>query len=502
MGALPSRLDTQRELASRSLSAFIKQGWHVVEPTTPYVGGWAIEAMCEHLEASLDGHIRNLLINIPPRHMKSLAVSTFFPAFAWTRDPSLRFLCSSYAESLSVRDSVRCRRVISSPWFQERWGDRFALTGDQNAKERFENDKTGYRLATGVGGSNTGEGGDILIVDDPNNMMEIHSKAIRATTLTWWDEVMSTRLNNAKTGRRIVIMQRGHEDDVAGHILRKEARRWTHLCLPAEFEPEHRCRTFWIERKHVEQPDGTLAVLEQPKEFEDPRTEPGALLCEERFGPDEIADLKVSLGSFGSAGQLQQRPSPEAGGIFLKESWKRWTRATVPAVADFDELFQSWDCTYKGTERSDFVVGAVWGRKASDCYLLDLIRRRMTFSENLDAFAELSSRWPTVRGKLVEDAANGPALENVMRRSVPGIILVPAQGSKEERAWAIQPYQEAGNLWIPADDLFPWLPEWLREHTEFPNATNDDQVDTTSMAVLRLMLRPRIKTSRHKPEGW
>ena len=198
------------ELAGRQLREFVRQAWAVVEPATPFVPGWHIDAIVEHLDAVSRRQIRNLLINVPPRHMKSLLVSVFWPAWEWIRWPERRWLYSSYAASLSIRDSIKCRRLLESPWYQERWADRFALTSDQNTKGRFENSRTGYRLATSVGGAATGEGGDRIVCDDPHNVQEAESDPIRKGTLDWWDVVMSTRVNDPRSAAKVVVMQRCH----------------------------------------------------------------------------------------------------------------------------------------------------------------------------------------------------------------------------------------------------------------------------------------------------
>ena len=193
--------------------------------------------------------------------------------------------------SLSIRASLKCRRLVESPWYQANWGDRFQLTGDQNAKQRFENNKSGYRLATSVGGTATGEGGDRIVVDDPHNVNEAESELVRRGVLEWWDQVMSTRLNDPKRGTKVIVMQRVHEADLAGHVLTQGG--YEHLCLPAEYEGPTRCTVIG---------------------WSDPRDEPGQLLWAERFGPDEIQALKRSMGSYAAAGQLQQRPAPAEGG--------------------------------------------------------------------------------------------------------------------------------------------------------------------------------------------
>ena len=225
-------IDAERAL--RSLREFVRQTWVIVEPSTPFVPGWHIDAIIEHLEAVTCGQIRNLLINVPPRHMKSLLVSVLWPAWEWIVHPERRWLCSSYAASLSIRDSTKCRRLIESPWYRRFWEDRFALTTDQNTKSRFDNDRSGYRIATSVGGAATGEGGDRIVCDDPHNVQEAESDSIRNGTTSWYDVVMSTRVNDPRTAAKVVVMQRCHQRDLSGHLLAQGG--WDLLCLPAEYE--------------------------------------------------------------------------------------------------------------------------------------------------------------------------------------------------------------------------------------------------------------------------
>ena len=200
--------EKDRRNASASLYEFVKQSWHVVEPGIPFIASWHIEIICEHLEAVSAGDIHRLLINIPPRHSKSTIVSVMWPAWEWIADPAQKFLCASYSGNLSTRDNLKTRRLLQSPWYQERWGHMFAFAGDQNAKQRFENDKTGYRLATSVGGTATGEGGSRLILDDPHGAQAAQSEVMRESDLEWFDMVWSTRLNNPKTDAMVTVMQR------------------------------------------------------------------------------------------------------------------------------------------------------------------------------------------------------------------------------------------------------------------------------------------------------
>jgi predicted phage terminase large subunit-like protein len=475
------------EFAGRSLREFVIQAWPIVEPSTPFVPGWHIDAIIEHLEAVTAGKTRLLLINVPPRHMKSLLVSVFWPSWEWIRFPERRWLYSSYGAQLSIRDSVKCRRLIESTWYQQRWGDRFALTSDQNTKGRFDNIRSGYRLSTSVGGAATGEGGDRIVCDDPHNVQEAESDAVRKGTLEWFDVVMSTRTNDPKTAAKVVVMQRCHQQDLSGHLL--EQGGWEHLCLPAEYEGA-RCAT-------------SIG-------WSDPRNEHGELLWPDRFGAAELAVLKRSLGSYGAAGQLQQRPSPAEGGM-LKRHWFRFWQppgANLPPVivrmpdgayqsvvaeeiGTVEEQVQSWDCTFKNLETSDYVVGQVWGRRGSAFVLLDQLRGRMDFPETVSAVRRLSNKWPHTIAKLIEDKANGSAVIQMLAHEIPGILPVNPEGGKVARAAAVSPLIEAGNIFLPHPQRAPWVNDFIEECAAFPNGAHDDQVDAMTQALLRWNMVPR-----------
>ena len=475
------------ELANRHLREFVLQAWFIVEPSTPFVPGWHVDAIIEHLEAVTAGQIRNLLINVPPRHMKSLLVSVFWPAWEWIRFPERRWLYSSYGAQLSIRDSVKCRRLIESHWYRERWADRFALTSDQNTKGRFDNDRSGYRLSTSVGGAATGEGGDRIVCDDPNNVNEVESDAVRKATNDWFDVVMSTRTNDPKTATKVVVMQRCHQQDLSGHLL--EQGSWDHLCLPAEYEGSN-----------------TVTSIG----FSDPRKEHGQLLWAERFGSKEIESLKVSLGSYAAAGQLQQRPSPAGGGI-IKRHWFRYWQprgANLPPVMvqlpdgmyisitaidiphHVDEQIQSWDCAFKDLATSDYVVGQAWGRLGSLYLLADQIRGRMDCPATIKAVRELSAKFPGALAKLIEDKANGSAVIQMLSHELAGILPVNPEGGKIARAAAVSPLIEAGNIYLPHPSYAPWVHDFIEECAAFPNGAHDDQVDAMTQALLRWNMVP------------
>lgn len=470
--------EKERREASRSLHDFTKAAWHVIEPGTEYIDGWHLTAISEHLEAVNDGDIRNLLINIPPRHMKSIQVGVMWPVYTWINNPSFRWLFSSYAGSLSVRDSLKCRRLIESPWFQDLWGDRFHLTGDQNAKTFFENNHAGYRFATSVGASTTGHGGDCIVVDDPHNALEAQSDAMRESTLEWWDQAMSTRLNNPKTGSKVIVMQRLHEKDLSGHVLAQGG--WDHLCLPAEFEKNRK-------------PSVTSLG------FKDPRTEDGELLWSKRFGRKELEELKVSLGEYGAAGQLQQRPSPAEGGI-IKRGWFQLLKHDQP-LPKIMYVLQSYDTAFTERTQNDPTACTVWGvintPTGKGVVLLDCWTEHLGYPElrkkmGSEYGARYGDKDKTVDAVLIEEKGSGISLIQDMRRAgVPIHSYNPGRADKVTRVHAIAPLIEGGKVFLPESKKNPgnppaWVDPLIRELISFPNAEHDDMVDSMTQALIFL----------------
>lgn len=459
----------------------------MLEPETPFVDGIHARAICDHLQAVTENRIKNLVINIPPGHAKSLLTAVFWPAWTWIDRPELRWLFSSYSATLSTRDSLRCRRLIESDWYQERWGDRFTLTSDQNQKQRYENSMTGYRIATSVGGSATGERADVVVVDDPHSVDQAASDGERRAAVEWWNGTMSTRLNDFATGHKVVIQQRLHEADLSADLLARGG--YELLMLPAEFEPERRCVTsIWI----------------------DPRQEPGELLWPERVTKEDLAALKTTLGSYRYAGQYQQRPAPAEGGVFKRQWWRYWRPAhlelppvmvrmadgelrSIPAVAlpeNFDQVIQSWDLAFKDLKTSDYVAGQVWGAVKADRFLLDQRRDRLDMPATLAAIRMASDKWPAARTVLVEDRANGPAVISSLAHQIGGLIPVNPEGGKLSRASAVSPQCESGNVYLPHPALAAWVDDFIEECASFPNARHDDQVDAMSQALNRLYREP------------
>lgn len=498
---LPTADQVRAELAADSLSEFTTAAWPIIEPGTPFRTNWHIEAIIDHLEHVARGDIRRLVINIPPRHMKSSLVAVLWPVWAWLRRPQTRWLFASYAEKLSKRDSLKCRRIIESHGGRQEGGtliervgyrgllrllgQTWMLTSDQNEKLRFENSATGYRIATSVGGAATGEGGDVIVVDDPHKADQVESDTQRDNVLEWMDGTMSTRLNDPATGAIVVVMQRLHEADLTGHLLAQGG--YEHLCLPAEYEPSH--PFVW--------PD-------------DPRVEPGELLWPEHFTAEAIADLKARLGSYRAAGQLQQRPAPAEGGI-IKTAWWRYYDPELLDDLDalgvwrgptFQRIWQSWDTSLKEKTSSDYAVGQVWAQDLASRYLLRQVRGRWGLTETKTQVRQLQAwvadRFPAQAAHriFIENAANGPEVIAGLRHNLQGLVPVAASVDKVVRAEAITPQLEAGNVylpghpvmtangWAPDPTLTPaWVQELIAEAAAFPNGANDDQVDALTQAL-------------------
>ena len=448
----------------------------MVEPATPFTPGWHIEAICEHLEAVTRGEIRNLLINMPPRHMKSLAVSVFWPTWAWITHPELRWLFSSYAQPLSTRDSLKCRRLIESTWYQERWGHVYQLTDDQNQKLRFENDKTGYRIATSVGGAATGEGGDAVIVDDPHSIKQAASDAMREAALIWWDQTMSTRLNDQKTGAKVIVMQRVHERDLSGHVL--ESGDYEHLMLPAEY-------------------DGRQIVTSIG--WHDPRTQMGELLWPAKIDRPALEDLKRALvDEVAIAGQLQQRPTPIGGAILKADWWDGRNRYQPGPAHQTNQRYRwmFWDTALEDHDAAAYnACTVVEMNKGGTLSVAEVYRAHLSFPDLTATMVDLAERYNRdgkLREVIIESKVSGISAIQTLQATAPQwlrsrITGWNPPGSKEMRAHLAAKWCSVGMILLPEQiAAVPWLYDFEAELTSFPRGQFKDQVDSFTGIILYL----------------
>lgn len=488
MDALTHPEAISAELSERKLKHFIRNAWHVVEPKTPYRPNYHIDAICEHLEAVDLGKIQNLLINIPPRHSKSLTVSVMWQPFRWINSPETRFLCSSYAQPLATRDAVASRRVIQSPWYQRNWGDSFKLTGDQNTKIRFENDKTGYRIATSVDGVSTGEGGDYLIVDDAHNVKKVESEIDRNAAITWWHEVMSSRLNDQETGAKIVMMQRSHQMDLTGDLL--EQGDYEHLMLP--FEYEGKCV---VDLAHsCSQQKGTCIGFVDPRKNKKTNTKMGEILQPNRFSPKVVTKLQNELGSYAYAAQFQQSPVGRAGNMFQVDQFDIW-----PKIYE-DEVIKRWRAWDKaGTDGGGaYTAGVRMGtmRYEEDgeermLYFVDDVVRAQYSAGKREALIKATAQRDGKKVKISIEREPGSggleSAENSKKVTLAGFFVhidnVSGQGNKEQRADPYSVAVETGKVVLLEAD---WNYDFIEEHRFFPRGKYLDQVDASAQAFARL----------------
>lgn len=479
------RVRREAQALAKSFRAFVEAAWPIVEPGSPFLGGYHIDAICEHLQAAYERRIKRLLVNVPPRTGKSTIISVLFPAWVWANNASEQFLYGSYALELATRDSLRTRRVLESEWYQKRW-PHVVLRDDQNMKKVFENTETGHRQVVAVNSSTTGLGGTFLVIDDPHNVQHAESAVVREAALTWFRESWATR-SNTKDTVYIVVMQRVHQMDVSGYCL--EAGGWDHLKLPMEYE---------------------AGAAAEPTSigWKDPRTYDGEPLWPARYGPVEIADLKKTMGSVAVAAQLQQRPVPRGGATFKNDWMQFWydedlgipepvviqradgnmveaKQKPLPPIKDYSTAVMSWDLAFKGGEKNDFVVGQAWVKKKAEHFLLGQERGRYDFPESLAAMRRLKARFPQITPILVEEKANGAAAIITLKQELPGIVPIDPEGGKVSRASAVAPLFEAGNVWLPHPEQHPWVQGLIDELCMFPRG-HDDQVDATSQALIRL----------------
>ena len=444
IAALQPALEAQ--LYKNELKEFILKFWPVLEPTSPFQAGYHTDAICDHLSHLRD--FRNLLIAMPPRHGKSSIVAVLWFAWEWITNPSARFIFSSYSLQLSTRDSVRSRRLLESPEYQAYWKNAFKLTTDQNTKQRFENDKTGCRLAVSTEGSMIGEGGDFLICDDPLNLVEAESLAAREACIRWYSNVFSTRLNDPATGCRVIVSQRCHVDDLIGWILKNDQEQdWTKLILPLE---GGKCK-FTSTRFHDARKEGQL--------------------LSKRIPPKEVKFLKSQLGSRAFNAQYNQNPAPSEDALFNPDDIRYYD--TIPEggmrIAAVDLAI-----SLKG----DYTVIAIAQvMHDGNIYLLHLHRERMPGPRLVPTIKQLHQIYEPQVIYCEDTSFQRLVIQECRQQGLP-VRPVKAEGDKISRSINLQVKMENRQLWLPENKSF--LSDLLEELQEFPNASHDDQVDALS----------------------
>lgn len=493
--ALGIAIELESRRCKEDFGYFAQRAWHTIEPATKYVHGRHIDAIVDHLTACLPrvryteeidrltgrpvkmrviypGEIRKLLINMPPRHAKSTLVSVLWPAWVWTFRPDIRWFFTSYALSLAIRDTMKMRAVLSSPWYQTRFYDSFRMLADQNEKMKFYNTAMGYRMVGSPDGGVTGEGGDLVVCDDPVNVRDADSEAKRERTNTWWFESMASRLNDAQTGSFIVTMQRVHEKDLSARCLE---HGYVHLNLPARFDSARACVT-------------ALG-------WNDWRENDGELLWPERFPEHTLADLERTLGEYATNAQLQQNPRPRGGAFIMRDWFKRTTPAALRMIGAIS-WGRAWDLSL--SKEGDRVSSIDYGvGPEGEVYLRRGLYWRADWPVSLKRIEMVQQQ---ERGRvLFECIGTTKSAGEDAAKAASGWSVVDKLESKENKVSMAMPWiamAQAGKIYLVEEDekewpLFSfnsgsWIEHFLNQFAKWvPDPTlsqEDDEVDSVSLA--------------------
>jgi predicted phage terminase large subunit-like protein len=499
------------------LYAFVRYFWAVLEPGTKFREGWAIEAMCEHLEAVTFGEITKLLINVPPGFMKSLLTDVFWPAWEWGPQglDHIRYVAFSYSSSLTERDNGKFAVLLNSPEFKAMYPDiDLVLDG----AKKVSNTKHGFKLATSVGGVGTGERGDRVILDDPHNVKESESELVRRETIRWFRESMSSRLNDMENGAKVVIMQRVNEEDVAGEII-TTMDGWCHLLIPMEY--------VWSLGEDGGPPT-TDTGWSDPRWRETPQECDGELAWPEHFPERIIPTMKSDAGPFAWASQYQQTPKMRGDAIFEQEWWQPWEPADGK-FPPFTYVLASVDTAFTEKESNDpsaMVIVGIWENENgyNRAMLIHAWRRRLRFStpkitpepgEKMmhfrqrqekswglcDWVADTCTKFRADR-LLIESKANGISVAQALQDSHPNagwsIQLVDPKGiDKVARATAVQPSFSQGMIYVPYP-LRVWGEKVIEEMALFPKGKFKDLTDAMTQAIKHLRDNGMLRTDEER----
>lgn len=449
---------TYAALLRGDLSSFIERCFRALNPQTPFLSNWHLRLIAAKLEACRLGQCRRLVINVPPRSLKSIAASVAFPAWLLGHQPSTRIICASYGQELAAKLALDTRLVMEDPFYGELFPGTQILARRQMTTD-FMTTAHGGRMATSVGGVLTGRGADFMIIDDPTKPEEALSDAQRQGANTWFDQTALSRLDNKNTGVIIIIMQRLHMDDLVGHVL--EQGGWEVLSLPA-IAPEdetHRIWTPYGEDVHVRRQ--------------------GEALHPERESLQVLEGLRRAMGEYAFSSQYQQEPVPLGGGL-VKHEWLRYYQPQE-LPTEGGEVIQSWDTASKASELADYSVCTTWKVVDKKAYLLDVLRRRMDYPALKKAVIDQSERFkPSTI--LIEDKASGIQLiQELKSEGLHRVRGVKPEGDKVMRLHAQTATIENGGVQLPK--MAPWLLDYVSELTSFPKVKHDDQVDSTSQAL-------------------
>jgi predicted phage terminase large subunit-like protein len=466
--------DQCKYLLKNDLAFFVKKCFRTLEPNVELKWGWHLDLICLYLEAVYRKEVRRLIINIPPRNLKSITANVAFPAWCWTQDDTTKFMSASYKAELSIKHNVDTRRIVNSGWYQKYFG--IQLAGDQNTKTKIETVNRGVKECGTMKSPPTGSGANIICVDDPHNTKESESEVERVKVCEGFGGDFETRLNDKKRDVIFVIMQRLHEEDLSGFLLKKKIKdkqMWQHLCIPVKADKDY---TYYYPNS-----DKVFHVYKK-----------GEILNEALEDQEVIDGLKVSLGSYAFAGQYMQNPAPAGGGMFKQIWWKRWK--VLPKM-QYRQIFG--DTAQEIKKENDYSVFQCWGLGIDgNAYLIDQIRGKWEAPELLRTAIDFWNKHVVetngkLRNMVVEKKVSGSGLIQTIQRDykIPILPILPDK-DKITRAAGVVSQIEAGFVYIPENA--PWVSDFIHETSLFPNASHDDQVDVLDYALDTIMVRKPV----------
>lgn len=437
-------------LIKYNLYSFINKVFNTINPGTRYVPNWHIELISNYLTAVQQGKIKRLIINLPPRSLKSLCVSVAWPAWLLAHDPTKRIIAASYSQTLSLKHSLDCRFILASDWYNELF-PKTVLNKKHNQKSKFLTSLNGFRFATSVGGSVTGEGGDFLIVDDPHNPVHVNSYKLRSKAIDWFEQTFTSRLNDKKNGAIIIVMQRLHTEDLTNYLINKNSD-WKLLKIPAQFN--HDCEYNIHNKKY------SLKSNE--------------ILHEGRDSNEVLKLLEHEIGHYNYSAQYLQEPIAQGYSLLKLEDISFYEE--LPS--HFDYFIHSWDSAIKTSEKADYSVGLCFGILGKKYYLLSMDRAKYSYPDLKGQVEKLAKKF-TARYILIEDKASGQQLIQDLRfNNYNNIVAIKPRLDKITRFAAVVILFQNGTILLPARSNFKNI--IINEITNFPNSKNDDIIDSFS----------------------
>jgi predicted phage terminase large subunit-like protein len=436
------------------LAAFIEKVYLTTAPSQPYVRNWHIELIADALTGCLNGKTKRLIINLPPRSLKSLCASVAFPAWVLGKRPETRIICASYSEELAGKHARDCRSIIESDWYKRAFpGAR--INPAKRSEREFETTATGYRLSTSLGGTLTGRGGSLIIIDDPLKPQDALSEARRCNVNQWYDNTLFSRLDNKETGCIIIVMQRVHIDDLVAHVQRNE--QWTVLNLAALAEKEERFELSSGKVLGRRSGEALNATLESTT---------------------TLSKIRANIGSYNFSSQYQQEPVPVEGNI-VKWEWFRFYTA-LPQAEKRTRILQSWDTAMKAHDGTDYSVCVTIREVDRKYYILDIYRDRLDFPALKKKVVEMKEEFGA-NHVIIEDKGSGTGLIQMLEMEGFPVIAYEPEGDKADRLVTQSALIEQGSVYLPENAGF--LGDFRSELLSFPNGSHDDQVDALSQAL-------------------